>query len=438
MRITRLAVAALTCALVAPAAALAQDYPPPADPGNPGKRPKDTKTLKVCKNKKKCFKKINAAVKAAKPGDKIKVANGTYREAVQISGNKKRYLRLVGNPKNPEKVVLDKRGAQNAVIVNGANAVTVDGFTARNYKGNGFFVVNVTGYTLNHLRAEGPNGVYGIYAFNSKGGAIVNSEAFYHNDAGFYIGQTPRQTKPRRSIVKGIKSWGNALGWSGTNMRYVTISKSEFFNNAIGLLPNALASEKFPPAEENVIVDNDIFWNNFNYYAGAPFEPKKFGGQYDLPPGLGIVLLGSRTARVENNRIFGNYLAGFGMVIDFAIIEEVPDAADPRGNEIRNNVFGAAGNDLNGRDMAYDGTGRRNCFEGNVLTAPTLPADGNTFAPCPGPEENNVDQSVLQEAINWLNDETHEAYWVKNPHADFKGYVPLEHWTPDYEPGGGL
>ena len=437
MRITRLAGAAIACALAVPAAAAAQDYPPPADPGNPGKAPKDTRTLKVCKNGKRCFKTINRAVKAADAGDKIKVANGTYRESVRIQGNKKRYLRLVGNPRNPEKVVIAKPGAQNAVLVNRANAVTIDGFTARNYNGNGFFVVNATGYTLNHLRAEGP-GVYGIYAFNSKGGAIVNSEAFYHNDAGFYIGQTPPQTKPRRSIIKGIKSWGNAIGWSGTNMRYVTISKSEFFNNAIGMLPNALSSEKFPPAETNAIVDNDIFWNNFNYYRGAPFEPKKFGGEYDLPPGLGIVLLGSRTARVENNRIFGNYLSGFGMVIDFAIIEDNPDAADPRGNEITGNVFGQGGNDLNGRDMTYDGSGRRNCFDGNVLQSPNLPADNSTFAACPGPDPNDPDPSVVQEAINWLNDDTHEAYWIKNPHAEFKGYVPLEHWTPDYEPGGGL
>ncbi|MEA2451088.1 MAG: hypothetical protein QOG63_3020, partial [Thermoleophilaceae bacterium] len=198
------------------------------------------------------------------------------------------------------------------------------------------------------------------------------------------------------------------------------------------------SSEQFPPAEDNVISDNDVFWNNFNYYAGAPFQEKKFGGQYNLPPGLGIVLLGSRTATIENNRVYGNYLSGFGMVIDFAILQDVPDAADPRGNEIRGNVFGLGGNDLNGRDMAYDGSGKNNCFEGNTLLSPTLPADGNTFAACPGPDPNHQDNSVLQEALNWLNDDTHEAYWVKHPHAAHKGYNPLEHWTKDFKPGGGL
>ena len=115
-------------------------------------------------------------------------------------------------------------------------------------------------------------GVYGIYAFNSKGGTMRDSEAYYNNDAGFYIGQTPAQVKPIRSIVDNIDSWGNPLGWSGTNMRYVTITNSRFYNNAAGLVPNALDSEKFPPAEDNIIRGNEIFWNNFDFHKGAPFK----------------------------------------------------------------------------------------------------------------------------------------------------------------------
>ena len=53
-------------------------------------------------------------------------------------------------------------------------------------------------------------------------------------------------------------------------MRYVTITKSRFYNNALGIAPNALDGEKYPPAEDNVIIDNDIFWNNFNFHEGKP------------------------------------------------------------------------------------------------------------------------------------------------------------------------
>ena len=71
--------------------------------------------------------------------------------------------------------------------------------------------------------------------------------------------------------MRNVSAYGNVLGFSGTNMRYVTITKSKWFNNGLGIVPNALDSEKYAPPEDNVITDNDIFWNNFNYYTGAPF-----------------------------------------------------------------------------------------------------------------------------------------------------------------------
>src|SRR6185295_4224786 len=189
----------------------------------------------------------------ARAGDTIRVRNGVYREAVKINGKKKRYLRLIGNTKHPKKVVLRAKG-------NMQNDVTVNGFMARDYKSNGFFFTNLTGYTMNHLIAR-RTGVYGLYAFNTIGGRMINSEAYYANDGAFYIGQTPPQAKPVRSIVRNVDGWGSPLGFSATNMRYVTITQSRFYNNAAGIVPNALDSEKFPPPEENAIVDNDIFWN---------------------------------------------------------------------------------------------------------------------------------------------------------------------------------
>ena len=151
-----------------------------------------------------------------------------------MRGASKSYIKLVGNPGAPEKVVLKGGGGrQNGVLVDGADEVTVRGFKARDYAANGFFFTNVVGYTARDLIAA-RTGVYGVYAFNSKGGTMRDSEAYYNSDAGFYIGQTPAQVKPVRSIVTNIDSWGNPIGWSGTNMRYVTITGSRFYNNGIG------------------------------------------------------------------------------------------------------------------------------------------------------------------------------------------------------------
>src|SRR5215210_1844212 len=154
--------AALTAAiaagglLLAPAVAPAQTYPEPREPGKIAPKPKGPfETHTVCKKRGRCdFRTIQKAVKAADPGDTIRVRKGVYREAVTISGRSKRYLKFVGDRSKPRNVVLEGGGKkQNGFFVNGADQVTIDGFMARNYKANGFFVVNAVGYKLTHLVA---------------------------------------------------------------------------------------------------------------------------------------------------------------------------------------------------------------------------------------------------------------------------------------------
>jgi hypothetical protein len=255
---------------------------------------------------------------------------------------------------------------------------------------------------------------------------MENSTASYNSDSGFYIGQTPPQTKPKRSIVRNVKAFGNVLGFSGTNMRYVTITKSQWFNNGAGIVPNALDTEKYAPPEDNVITDNDIFWNNFNYYAGAPFKMKKQATSTPYPIGVGVLLFGGRRTEVTKNRIYGNYLVGVGALKQ--ILLKQADAADLIGNKVHDNVFGLGGADLNGRELFYDGSGSDNCFGPNVAVANTTPADGSTFAPCPFTGANAFNQGAQTEAINWAIDPTHEAGWIKHPHAAKSGLTPLEHY----------
>ena len=269
---------------------------------------------------------------------------------------------------------------QNGVFVSGADEVSVNGFMARGYKSNGFFVVNVNGYTLNHLVAR-QTGVYGLYAFNSIGGRMLNSEAYYVNDGAFYIGQTPPQDKPIQTLVRNVEGWGAPIGFSATNMRYVTITKSRFYNNAVGIVPNALDSEKFPPPEDNVITDNDIFWNNFNFHQGKPpFTVREDGTAALVPVGTGILLFGGRGNRVENNRIYGNYLGGVA-AIDGFLVTKTPEAVSLDRNTVSGNAFGLNGTDANGYDIVYDGSGNQNCFS---LAATDTVFDRSTLSPCTG------------------------------------------------------
>jgi parallel beta helix pectate lyase-like protein len=424
------AYAAAVASLVAAAPAVAAKYPPAKDPPGVQKAPKGPHhTLKVGKHAK--FKTIQAAVKKAKAGDTIRVAHGTYKGQVKIEGAKKRYLQIIGDVKHPDKVVVELKGqhgasAQNGFFILGADQVRVAGFQAQHYKANGFFALNVRGYKFDHDIAKF-GGTYGLYAFNSYGGVMTNDVGAWNNDAGFYIGQTPKQTKPTRSIVRNVKAYGNVIGWSGTNMRYVTITNSQFWNNGTGIVPNALDSEKFPPAEDNVISNNEVFWNNFNYYLGAPFKLEGTSvGNVPYPVGVGILLYGGHRNTVSNNKVYGNWLTGIGGIQAVTLKEPALQTLD--GNKVTNNQLGAGGADLNGYDLYYDGDGSNNCFSGNTGVATTLPANPAVFPACPFSGANAFDSAAQQTAFGWAVNADHESAWQRHPHAAKAGYLPLEHW----------
>ncbi|MFM9164998.1 MAG: hypothetical protein ACKOQ0_06545 [Solirubrobacterales bacterium] len=440
-------IVAAVAALALPALAAAADYPPPSNPGTPEPRPGGAKTLKVCK-KGGQYKTIQKAVNAARAGDTIRVCNGTYKEGVKVEGAKKQGISIVGNKGNPAKVFINAKGQRHGVIINSANDVTLQGLSTNGYIQNGFFAVNVDGYKMDRLLATG-TGVYGLYAFNSVGGEMTNSQAYYHTDAGFYIGQTPKQDKPKRTIVRNVASWGNVLGWSGTNMRYVNITRSYFFNNGTGFVPNTLVSEKYPPEEDNVIENNDIFWNNFNYYKGAPFgKVKPATGSVPYPVGVGILLFGGREHTVSNNRVFGNWGAGVGLIQQLLLVNanadlEKAEAIGPepwnlKDNRIIGNVMGNGGKDLNGRDLFYDGSGSGNCFSDNQLSdgVANLPDFSTTaFPQCnapglPGPA-NTFNEDAQGQGVGWalaLADEKNPAPGgtIAQPFSNaYKGYKPF-------------
>jgi hypothetical protein len=428
----------LAASLFAPAAAVAADHPPASDPGKlPPPHPGATgATLHVCK-KPRCFQSIQQAVNASRSGDTIKVANGTYREGVVVRNDARKGVRIVGNPRRPEKVVLNGgrlKGAKarNGFSVRGVDAVTIKGFTIRNYRASGVFVRDAVGYLLTRIVVR-RTGAYGLYAFNSQGGTMSSSEASEMSGAGFYVGQTPPQVKPRRTFLKGLRAHTNVLGYSGTNARYVTLQRSMFWNNGVGIAPNALDSEKYPPPEFNVIRGNEVFWNNFNHYLGAPFERAPTSlGELAYPVGVGILLFGSRDTVVERNQVYGNYLFGFGMIDQVAL--EQDDARTVDRNTIRANAFGLAGTDLNGRDIAYDGSGSDNCFADNGDTQNNVPADDSELVACPFSGANGMNEDARGEMIAFLTEPDRERYWVKHPHAPKPGYAPLEHYRADSAP----
>ena len=306
------------------------------------------------------YKSISAAVAAAHPYDFILVGPGTYHEAVVV---KTPHLTIRGVDRNA--VVLDgEKKRTDAVYVDGANGVEVDNMTARNYQRNGFWWEGVTGYAGRFLTAQ--NSVsYGVYAFDSTVGEFSDDEASGHGDSGFYVGQC----FDCKALITRVHAFNNSLGYSGTNAGGVVITDSEWNDNMAGIVPNTLPSEEdYPQGGKvgNTISGNDVHDNN-NSTAPATFAI----GPVNPPVGIGIEIAGGWNNVIEGNTVRGQ--KHYGIDLHWLTTPEV-------GNQVRRNHIAGSGKDA---DMAWDGVGGNNCWEGNTGASSDPPALETTNA-CSG------------------------------------------------------
>lgn len=385
--------------------------------------------------------------------------------------------------------------AQNAIEGRNVKNLTMKNMWARNYLNNTFFVWASTnkaygercsGYVMDNLVTSDTRS-YGFFARNCFGGVIKDSEGWNHGDSAVYIGETPCddpdwtnrgdnpkpcQAKPDWTVIDNVKSHQNVLGYSGTNSKYVEIKNSAFFNNGAGIVPNTLDSEKFEPAGWMKIHDNDIFWNNYNYFStGSEFQTVSDGlgeimGQtVNYPMGVGVVLFGSDGIEVKNNRIFGHEKWGAmtfsAPVVNLPGIAEVEanrgDDAKNMNNKFIDNEMGRDGLDPNKVDFLNDYTGGGNCFVGNTAkpavtyvlgngtvpqaklypsscpSTPVLNKDVRSFDASAGIQVNLADELDRDTILGYAASapaKAQECSWdIKTPHpafTDAKGYKYTE------------
>lgn len=435
---------------------------------------KGGKALVVCKHGCK-YKTIQDAVDKAKKGSTIDVEPGKYVEGVLVEGHKYDNLTIqgVGKPKKSGKG--NKKAKAKKVILEGKNAKTPDGSTAN----NGIEGVDVNGLTIKNLWARnyGSNGLffrdsdpaaanntiecndylvkntitsfnraYGVYAFGCAGGRITKSTGYGHGDSAFYIGATPMQSNPKPTRLDHLEAYENVLGYSGTNSRYVTIEDSDWYNNGIGIVPNTLDSEPFEPTGDSVIQNNNVFWNNFNYFLPNSRVKTVSDGlgtigtaTLQYPTGVGVALFGADGWTVKNNNIFGNFKWGAAA---FSDPFNEGDNATSKNNQFLDNQMGRGGTDTNAVDFWVDGSGSGNCFSGNdtstfdpsptagVTTAQLYPGCPAPATPTPGASGTSFGETgQLGEIIEYVTTDppqNQECSWIKHPHPAFEDFKALE------------
>jgi hypothetical protein len=207
-----------------------------------------------------------------------------------------------------------------------------------------------------------------------------------------------------------------------------------FYNNGTGVVPSTLASEPFQPATDGVIADDQIFWNNFDYYRpGSPVKTVSSGlagSALNDPIGAGIVMFGTTGWVAKDNQIFGNWLWGGAA---FSDPSNTSGTAENNDNRFVDNRMGDGGKDPNGTDFFNDGSGSGTCFQdnGNGLTLQTSATDPDLYPTCPttaGTGTVNGDGTqvgLLLQIVGSKPPTAQENFWHRHAHIKINGIRPL-------------
>ncbi|MEU9168831.1 right-handed parallel beta-helix repeat-containing protein [Streptomyces sp. NPDC048420] len=315
---------------------------------------------------------IQAAVDAARPGDTIQLAAGTYRESVEVEKND---ITIKGAGSGADGTVLEPPATfpanhcgdhQAGICFRG----TVDGTDGPTSHATSFisggrvtgvridgFAVGISLSATDGTEADGNTILnstsYGVTDTVSKNSTISSNALSDVGRAAIYIGNynipASHTVVTRNAVARsayGISSYDS----SGVDVNHNTVtgSCSGFFSFSDSL--------RVPGGELLDVADNAFSANN----ADCP-------GQYGFPEavqGAGVILVGTTGATVEHNAISDNVgpdrLSG-GVVI---VSSQVYDPADPtvQGDlAITANALHGNGPD----DIVWDGAGSGIAFSQN-------------------------------------------------------------------------
>jgi hypothetical protein len=306
---------------------------------------------------------IQKAVNAAKPGDTVLVAPGTFHESVKVTTPG---LTLRGMGRSTVIMPSVKKAANSCA--EGGNGICVVGTKNRNLQGVTIASLSVTGFARTGVFAMATdrlvvrnvtaarNGVWGIAQERSVRGLIQDNTALDNGDAGVFLANTIKEeagaTDTGGTLIDHNRLQGNRVGLTVRRLRNLTVARNRLTANCAAVF--IVGDENKPKAGALTVRDNFVLRNNKSC-------PKT--ARLDALQGVGIVLTGAEdtlvTRNVVRNNVGSSSLSG-GIVLYKSFVAVTSDR-----NRISDNVV--EGNSP--ADLVNSDHGTGNTFEHNTCRA---------------------------------------------------------------------
>jgi parallel beta-helix repeat protein len=326
---------------------------------------------------------IQEAVNAAKPGDTVVVAPGTYSgptisvttSDLTITGSSAATIDASGNTYGITvgKVLHFEEGPVCPAL--NVSNFTIRGLTVRNAERTGLFLFGVDGFEVSGGRYL-DNGEYGIFPRCSHSGLIAHNFGGGGDDATVYVGVDDGVTVEKNNLTNGELG----IELESTDNSIVRGNKLE--GNTTGIfvivLPNLPKSSTETALIEGNVVHKNNRPNPFPPVCQGPNEPpgcveEFFDDLQLLPSGVGILNVGGHKVTIRNNVVTNNDTVGVGVVenpFGFGSSNETSITS----NVIVQNAKNPDPRSLGSADIVYlDNPANGSCISNNVFKTSLYP-----------------------------------------------------------------